>query len=105
MINPHRPYTRIEIDKQFSKVKRLMHKNALIVGLEKYGENVAYFEDIYTGLAFKGGDNYEYEHIRSSENIHSKFKATHTDEEIALIVNHQDNVAFSIPFPVSFWFK
>ena len=88
MINPNRPYSRIEIDKQFAKVKRSMHKNAIIVGLEKYGENVAYFEDVYTGLAFKGGDSSEYEHIRSSENIHSKFKATHTDEEIALIVNH-----------------
>jgi len=92
MINPIRPYSRLEIDKEFQKVKRLMHKKALKKGYKIDGKKTAYYKDVYTGLIFRGGDRYDYEHIRSSENLHTKFKATHTDKEIALIVNHLDNV-------------
>jgi len=92
MIDPKRPYSRLEIDKEFRKVKRIMHKKALEKGVKTDGKKIAYYIDVYTGLIFRGGDKYDYEHIRSSENLHTKFKATHTDKEIALIVNHLDNV-------------
>ena len=87
-----RPYSRIEINKQFKRVKNQMHLEALSRGFEYDGKQIAYYTDVYTGLVFRGGENYEYEHIRSSENIHSKFKNVHTDKEIALIVNHRDNI-------------
>lgn len=92
MIDPNRPYSKLEIYKEFQKVKRLMHKKALVKGFEIDGEKTAYYEDVYTGLVFRGGDRYDYEYIRSSENLHTRFKATHTDKEIALIANHLDNV-------------
>lgn len=92
MINPKRPYSRIEIDKEFRKVKEQMHKEAQQRGLKQFGEEVAYHTDVYTGTSFKGGDNYEYEHIRSSENVFEKYKSSHTDKEIALIVNCAENI-------------
>lgn len=93
MINANRLYSRSEIEKEFKKVKSRMHIEAKKLGKKYYGEDVAYFEDVYTGEIYKGGDRYEYEHIRSSENIFTKYKSTHTDKEIALIANCTDNVA------------
>lgn len=88
-----RKYSRIEINREFRRVKASMHNDALKKGLDHFGEEVAYYEDVYTGLIFKGGDNYEYEHIRSSESLFMRFRDSHTNEEIALIVNHPCNVS------------
>ena len=71
MIDSTRPYRRIEIDKVFAKVKSQMHIDALIRG----GDGLALYIDLYTGKALRGGDAYDYEHIRSSEEIHSKYKS------------------------------
>lgn len=92
MHSANRPYSRIEINKGFSKIKNQLHIEALHRGFKFDGRQVAYFEDVYTGIIFRGGEKYEYEHIRSAENAHSEFKAIHTDREIALLVNHRDNI-------------
>lgn len=89
MIDPNRPYRRIEIDKVFDKIKAAMQKEALIRG----GDGRALYIDIYTGATHRGGDRYDYEHIRSSEEIFSKYKALLTNEQIALVVNCSENVA------------
>ncbi|WP_051931277.1 hypothetical protein [Gillisia sp. Hel_I_29] len=87
-----RPYSRIDINKEFIKVKKKLHDEAVIRGVELDGRPVSYFEDVYTGSIFRGGEKYEYEHIRSAENLHSEYKNIHTDKEIALIVNHRNNI-------------
>jgi len=91
-IDASRPYRRIEIDKIFTKVKAEMHSAALLRGKSK-GLDKALFQDIYTGKKLIGGDPYDYEHIRSSEEIHSKYKSILTDEQIALVVNCLENVS------------
>ena len=97
MIDPNRPYNRIEIDKLFTKVKAEMHTVALIRGKSK-GLDKALYQDIYTGKKLIGGDPYDYEHIRSSEEIHSKYKAVLTDEQIALVVNCPENLGVTLTF-------
>lgn len=87
MINPSRPYHRTEIDQEFNRVKTRMHAEAL-----KRGGGVALFEDCYTGQILRGGDPYDYEHVISSEEIFMTYRATHTNEEIALIANVPENV-------------
>ena len=95
MIDKNRPYRRIEIDKEFAKVKKLMHEEALKRG-ELKGFDRAYYQDVYTGKELFGGDPYDYEHIRSSEEIHSKYKSVLTDDQIALVVNCSGNIGVTL---------
>lgn len=97
IINPDRPYRRIEIDKIFTKVKAEMHKSALERGLLK-GLDKAVYRDIYTGKELIGGDKYDYEHLRSSEEIYNKYKNILSDDQIAQVVNCQENVAVTHTF-------
>jgi hypothetical protein len=60
------------------------------------GSNLASYQDCYTGKMLTGGDPYDYEHIRSSEEIHSTYKHLLTDEQIALVVNCPENVAVTL---------
>lgn len=86
-IDPTRTYKRDGVDKIFNKVKEKMHANAV----EK-GNGIAIYEDCYTGKTLRGGDCYDYEHIISSEEVFSKYKYTHTNSEIAEIVNCKENI-------------
>ncbi|MHA7941727.1 hypothetical protein ACJOV8_001435 [Formosa sp. 3Alg 14/1] len=95
MIDPNRPYSRLAINKVFTKLKQYMHKEALKRGLAFDDINVALYNDVYTNLIFRGGDNYEYEHLRSSQNVFEKYKHLHTDEDIAKIVNVPENVGIT----------
>ena|SRR5690606_9511828 len=95
MINENRPYRRIEIDRAFTKAKGAMHTAALIRGKTK-GYDQAHYQDIYTGKELLGGDPYDYEHIRSAEEIHSKYKSVLTDEQIAIVVNCPENVGVTL---------
>jgi hypothetical protein len=92
MIDSNRPYSRLAIDKVFTKTKATMQQAALIRG----GDGLALYVDCYTGKTLRGGDPYDYEHIRSSEAIHSQYKSLLTDEEIALVVNCPENVAVTL---------
>ena len=69
MIDPTRPYRRTEIDKIFTKTKAAMQQAALILG----GDGLALYTDVYTGKTLRGGDAYDYEHLRSSEAVHTQF--------------------------------
>ncbi|HEY9221278.1 MAG TPA: hypothetical protein VIO43_06835 [Lutibacter sp.] len=97
MIDENRPYRRIEIDKIFTKAKEVMHNAALLRGKEK-GLEKAHYYDIYTGKELIGGDAYDYEHIRSSEEIHSKYKSVLSDDQIALVVNCPENIGVTLSF-------
>ncbi len=97
MIDENRPYRRIEIDRAFAKTKGVMHAAALLRGKAK-GFDQAHYQDIYTGKELLGGDPYDYEHIRSSEEIHSRYKSILTDEQIALVVNCPENVGVTLSF-------
>jgi outer membrane protein OmpA-like peptidoglycan-associated protein len=90
--DPNRPYNRTEINKVFERTKAKMHLEAIERGQAKYGDNRALYTDGYTGEELRGGDEYEYDHARSAEEIHTKYKATHSDKEIAQIVNHPSNI-------------
>jgi hypothetical protein len=92
MIDSNRPYRRTEIDKIFNKTKAFMQQKALIRG----GDGNALYIDVYTGKTLRGGDPYDYEHLRSSEELFSKYKAALTDEQIALVVNCPENVAVTL---------
>ena len=92
MIDSNRSYSRLAIDKVFTKTKATMQQAALIRG----GDGLALYIDCYTGKTLRGGDPYDYEHIRSSEAIHSQYKSLLTDEEIALVVNCPENVAVTL---------
>ncbi len=91
-IDPNRPYNRTEINKEFNKVKAEMHQEALARGQAKYNDGKALYKDGYNGNELRGGDAYEYDHARSAEEIFNKYKATHTDKQIAKIVNHRSNI-------------
>lgn len=91
----NRPYSRLEINKVFTKVKAEMHGKALLNG-EKRGINKAVYTDLYTGKELLGGDPYAYEHIRSAEAIFNKYKSELTDQEIALVVNCPENVGVTL---------
>ena len=97
MITPNRPYSRIEIDKVFIKTKATMHSAALLRGKKK-GLNKALYIDIYTGKPLLGGDPYDYDHIRSSEEIYNKYKSILTDKQIALVVNCPENIGVTFSF-------
>lgn len=88
---PNRPYSRIAIDKEFKIIKAQMHSEALTRGAKENVKN-AVFKDAYTGKKLIGGGKYEFDHIRSAENIYNKYKALLTDDEIAKVVNCNENV-------------
>jgi hypothetical protein len=92
MIDSNRPYRRIEIDKLFTKTKASMQKAALIRG----GDGIALYIDVYTGKTLRGGDPYDYEHLRSSEAVHTQYKSLLTDEQIAVLVNCPENVSVTL---------
>lgn len=94
MTDPNRPYSRLAIDKVFTKTKALMQKAALIRG----GDGLALYTDLYTGKTLRGGDDYEYEHLRSSEAVHTQYKSVLTDDQIALVVNCPENVGVTMSF-------
>ncbi|SNR51073.1 hypothetical protein SAMN06265371_104151 [Lutibacter agarilyticus] len=90
-LNPNRAYRRLEIDLVFKALKVSMHKEACI-----RGNGVALYEDLYTGETLRGGDPYDYDHIRSAEEIFSKYKKCLTDKEIAAVVNCRENVGVTL---------
>jgi hypothetical protein len=92
MTDPNRPYSRLAIDKIFTKTKATMQQAALIRG----GDGLALYTDIYTGKTLRGGDAYDYEHLRSSESVHTQFKSRLTDDQIALVVNCPENVGVTL---------
>lgn len=92
MHNPNRPYHRTEIDLLFTKVKAQMHQQALARG--EGGK--ALFTDCYTGETLRGGDRYDYEHIRSSEAIFMEYRDRLTNSEIAEVVNCPENIAVTL---------
>ena len=94
MANSNRPYSRLTIDKIFTKTKAAMQQAALIRG----GDGLALYTDVYTGRTLRGGDPYDYEHLRSSEAVHTQFKSLLTDEQIALVVNCPENVGVTLTF-------
>jgi len=95
-LNPNRPYRRFEIDLVFKALKATMHKDAIQRGIHYDNESIALYYDCYTGKMFRGGDRYDYEHIISAEAIFSHYKSTRTNEEIAQIVNHPDNLKVTL---------
>ncbi|WP_223270872.1 hypothetical protein [Subsaximicrobium wynnwilliamsii] len=92
MHNPTRPYHRLEIDLLFNKVKAQMHQRALAKG----GDGIALYTDCYTGETLRGGDRYDYEHIRSSEAVFMKYRDRLTNHEIAEVVNCPENVSVTL---------
>ncbi|SHG44782.1 hypothetical protein SAMN05444372_10635 [Flavobacterium micromati] len=92
MIVKDRPYFRKEIDLAFVKRKAIMHAEALKRG----GDGVALYQDCYTGKLLRGGDPYDYEHIRSSEEIFMKYRHILTNEQIAEVVNCRENVGVTL---------
>jgi hypothetical protein len=97
MIDPIRPYRRIEIDKVFTKVKARMQAAALLRGKAR-GIDKALYQDVYTGKELIGGESYDYEHIRSSEAVYNSYKSILTDDQIALVVNCPENVGVTLTF-------
>ncbi|MBT0813113.1 hypothetical protein KIH41_17625 [Litoribacter ruber] len=89
--DPNRPYMRTEIDKEFSRVKARMHAEAV-----QRGGGVALYTDCYTGKMLRGGDPYDYEHIRSSEELFMQYRDRYTNEQIAKLVNCPENVAVTL---------
>lgn len=94
--NPTRPYCRTEIDEAFKLRKAQMQKEALKRGEAYDGRSLALYTDCYTGKMLRGGDRYDYEHILSAEAVFMKYRATHTNEQIAELVNHPDNVSVTL---------
>ncbi len=92
MIDPYRPYWRTEIDQAFAKRKAIMHAEAVKRG----GDGIALFQDCYTGKTLRGGDAYDYEHIRSSEEIFMEYRGRLTNEQIAEVVNCPENVGVTL---------
>ena len=74
-----------------------MQTAALLRGKDR-GINLAIYQDVYTGKELIGGDPYDYEHLRSSEEIYSKYKSILTDDQIALVVNCPENVGVTLTF-------
>ena len=92
--DPNRPYSRLAVDQIFTKTKATMQQAALIRG----GDGIALYTDVYTGKTLRGGAAYDYEHLRSSEAVHSQFKSILTDDQIALVVNCPENVGVTLTF-------
>ena len=92
ILDPNRPYSRLAIDLIFTKTKAAMQKEALIRG----GDGIALYIDVYTGKILRGDDAYDYEHLRSSEELFSKYKSMLTDDQIAQVVNCPENVSVTL---------
>lgn len=88
----NRLYCRTEIDILFIQVKAQMHQKALVRG----GDGKALYTDCYTGEILRGGDLYDYEHIRSSEAVFIANRDRLTNFEIAEVVNCSENVAVTL---------
>ncbi len=88
----NRPYHRTEIDLLFTRVKAELHQKAL----ERGGDGKALYTDCYTGETLRGGDRYDYEHIRSSEAVFMAYRDRLTNAEIAEVVNCPENVAVTM---------
>ncbi|WP_339702175.1 hypothetical protein [Algoriphagus aquimarinus] len=86
-----RPYHRGEINRAFERAKALMHAQAI-----QRGEGRAFYIDAYTGDELWGGDSYDYDHVFSSEMIHSRYKDRLSDIQIAEIVNIPENIAVTL---------
>ncbi|MEO7283131.1 hypothetical protein [Gelidibacter sp.] len=69
-----------------------MHQQALARG----GNGIALYTDCYTGETLRGGDRYDYEHIRSSEAVFMLYRDRLTNHEIAEVVNCPDNVSVTL---------
>ncbi|RBP32999.1 hypothetical protein DFR65_102335 [Oceanihabitans sediminis] len=69
-----------------------MHQEALVRG----GDGVALYTDCYTGETLRGGDRYDYEHIRSSEEVFMTYRDQLSNAEIAEVVNCPENVAVTL---------
>lgn len=95
MIDKDRPYRRIEINMEFSKAKKVMHAAALSRGKAK-GYDKAHYIDVYTGKVLIGGDSYDYEHLRSSKEIYTRYKSSLTNDQIALVVNCPENIGVTL---------
>jgi hypothetical protein len=91
MIDSNRSYRRTEIGEIFTKAKTSMHKAAVIRG----GDGIALYIDVYTGKALRGGDFYDYEHLRFLEAVYTQYKSVLTDEQIALVVNCPENISIT----------
>ena len=92
MQNSNRPYHRKEIDLLFTRVKAQMHQKAL----ERSEDEKALYTDCYTGKVLRGGDRYDYEHIRSSEAVFMSLRDRLSNLEIAEVVNCPENVAITL---------
>lgn len=91
-IDPNRPYNRYEINKKFNQVKSQMHQEAI----ERGGDGRALHKDCYTDETLRGGDRYDYEHERSSEEVFMKYRDILTNDEIAEVVNCPENVGVTL---------
>ncbi|NRT10871.1 hypothetical protein [Flavobacterium sp. 14A] len=87
-MDKERPYCRTEISIAFTKRKAVMQAEALI----RSGDGWAMYQDCYTGKILRGGERYDYEHLRSSEEIFMKYRHILTNEQIAEVVNFPENV-------------
>lgn len=86
-----RPYSRLEIDKAFTRMKAMLHQEAV-----SRGNGIALHEDSYTGKVLNGGDRYDYDHIFPCEQIHSLYKDRLSDIQIAQVVNCRENIAVTL---------
>lgn len=86
-----RPYSRIEIDREFKQIKSRLHQEAVA-----QGNGNALYEDSYTGRILHGGDPYDYDHIFPCEMIHSRYKNQLSDVQIAKVVNCRENIAVTL---------
>lgn len=60
------------------------------------GRRLALYHDCYTGKLLHEGDRYDYEHFISAEEAFMQLRTTHTNDQIAVQVNHPDNVAVTL---------
>ena len=60
------------------------------------GDGRAFYTDCYTGQNLRGGDRYDYEHIRSSEAVFMSYRDRLTNSEIAEVVNCPENIAVTL---------
>lgn len=87
-LNPNRPYNRDAINKLFL----LKKKEFYMEGMKRGTNGTSYFTDIYTGRLLKGGDEFDYDHIISSQYIFERYKNVLTDYQIAQVVNIKNNI-------------
>ena len=69
-----------------------MHQAAIARG----GDGIALYTDCYTGELLRGGDRYDYEHIRSSESLFMMYRDRLTNLQIEEVVNCSGNVAVTL---------